>query len=363
MYGPLTDCIYCGSSIDPCATGEHTCTVEHVLSQSLGGALTIPAHKRCNGKANRLIDDKLAALPSIGRIRGRLGVRCSSGPYVHREAWNSPQGPRAFICWSTDGLSAKLIPREIELEGGDTEVFLEPDSPLSRDYEERHRERVERDGCYLGDPRPGGGELVGKEVAILFREPRWSLPKYLWCAAAAKYALGAIADGLSAGLLTPSTLELPLLAGLRMMAFETSLATSLWDHSTFPFEPGPVDPTTSLAALARHEHLLALRGGEHPGQAPSLQIVVFGSWSYRLPLPGLRLAEDRAWLFDSVGRRVRRFGWAELEARLRARALPGTEALQLAGITYSAGDIGGLCRCPSGRLEAAPEHHDLSRCG
>lgn len=323
-------CIYCGTPIRKDAKGEEVRTVEHVIGYCLGGALTIPAHKRCNGKANQLVDSKLEALPPIGRIRGELGIRSRSGRYVHREVWNSPQGPRAFMYWSEDGRLPKLIPVEIPIDDKNTEIFLEGDSELSKDFEEKRRERVEREGCYLGEPREPTDRpsTVGKEVAILFREPRWFLPQYLWCAAAAKFSLGILADGLQKGLLHPSILDLPLLEGLRAMAFERSLMTELWDPSHFRYEPSKLDATSVLAQLHRHEHLLALRKGE-AGQAPVLQAVVFGESAYELPLPGLPIERDRAWLFDSKGRRVLRLEWADLEKRLNARGPEGAAQLEL----------------------------------
>ncbi len=331
-----TICIYCGGSIRKGARGEEVRTIEHVIGYCLGGALTIPAHKRCNGKANQLVDSKLEALPPIGRIRGELGIRSRSGRYVHREVWNSPQGPRAFMYWSEDGRLPKLIPVEILIDDKNTEIFLEDDSELSKDFEEKRRERVEREGCYLGEPREPTDRpsTVGKEVAILFREPRWFLPQYLWCAAVAKFSLGVLGDGLHKGLLHLSILDLPLLEGLRAMAFERSLMTELWDPSRFRYEPAKLDATSVLAQLQRHEHLLALRTGEN-GQSPVLQAVIFGRTAYELPLPGLPIERDRAWLFDSVGRSLLRLEWAELEERLNAREPEGPTQLEL-GITSAA---------------------------
>ncbi len=327
-----TICIYCGASIRKDARAEEIRTVEHVIGYCLGGALTIPAHKRCNGRANQLVDSKLEALPPIGRIRGELGIRSRSGRYVHREVWNSPQGLRAFMYWSEEGRLPipKMIPMEKRIDDKNTEIFLEDDSELSKHFEEKRRERVERDGCYLGEPREPTDRpsTVGKEVAILFREPRWSLPQYLWCAAAAKFSLGVLGDGLEKGLLHPSILDLPLLEGLRAMAFERSLMTELWDPSLFRYEPSKLAATSVLARLYQHEHLLALRAGQ-AGQSPVLQAVIFGESAYELPLPGLPIERDRAWLFDSVGRNLIRLDWAELEERLSGRGPKGAAQLEL----------------------------------
>lgn len=325
-------CIYCGAPIRKDARGEEVRTVEHVIGYCLGGALTIPAHKRCNGRANQLVDSKLEALPPIGRLRSELGIRSRSGRYVHREVWKSPQGLRAFMYWSEEGRLPipKLIPMEKRIDDKNTEIFLEDNSELNKHFEEKRRERVERDGCYLGDPREPTDRpsTVGKEVAILFREPRWSLPQYLWCAAAAKFSLGVLGDGLNKGLLHPSILDLPLLEGLRAMAFERSLMTELWDPSRLRYEPEKLDATSVLARLHRHEHLLALRKGQ-AGQPTVLQAVIFGESSYELPLPGLPIERDRAWLFDSVGRGLLRLGWTELEERLSARGPEGAARLEL----------------------------------
>jgi hypothetical protein len=330
MVNGETICLYCGSVILDGAVGENARTVEHVIGYCLGGALTIPVHKGCNGKANQLIDSKLEALPPIGRIRGELGIRSRSGSCVHREVWNSPQGPRAFMYWSEDGRLPKLIPVEIPIDDKNTEIFLENDSELSQDFEEKRRERIERDGCYLGEPREPTDRpsAVGKEVAILFREPRWFLPQYLWCAAVAKFSLGVLGDGLNKGLLHPSILDLPLLEGLRAMAFERSLVTELWDSSRFRYEPSKLDATSALAQLHRHEHLLALRRGQ-AGQSPVIQAVIFGDSAYELPLPGLPIERDQAWLFDSVERSLLRLDWAELEERLNGRGPEGATQLQL----------------------------------
>jgi hypothetical protein len=325
-----TICLYCGSSIRKGAVGEESRTVEHIIGYCLGGALTIPAHRRCNGKANQIVDSKLEALPPIGRIRGELGIRSRSGRYIHREAWNSPQGPRAFMYWSQDGRLPKLIPAEVPIDEKSTEVFLENDSELSNDFEEKRRERVEREGCYLAEPREPTDRpsMVGKEVAILFREPRWFLPKYLWCAAAAKFSLGVLADGLHKGLLHSSILDLPLLEGLRAMAFEKSLMTDLWDPSRFRYEPSRLDATSILAQLHQHEHLLALRKGQ-AAQSPVLQAVIFGESTYELSLPGLPIERDRVWLFDSLRRSLIRLEWADLEERISNRGTEGAAQLEL----------------------------------
>jgi hypothetical protein len=325
-----TICIYCGDPIYKDAIGEEVRTVEHVIGFCLGGGLTIPAHKRCNGKANQLVDSKLEALPPIGRIRGELGIRSRSGRYVHREVWASPQGLRAFMYWSEDGRLPKLIPMEIRIDDKNTEILLEDDSELNEHFEEKRRERVEREGCYLGEPREPTDRpsTVGNELAILFREPRWSLPQYLWCAAAAKFSVGVLGDGLNKGLLHPSILDLPLLEGLRAMAFERLLMTELWDPSRFRYEPSKLAATSVLAQLHRHEHLLALRKGQ-AGQSPVLQVVIFGESTYELTLPGLPIERDRAWLFDSVGRSLVRLDWAELEERLSGRGLEKADQLEL----------------------------------
>jgi len=329
-------CIYCGGTISSSATGEDAPTVEHVIGFSLGGALTIPTHKRCNGKANQVVDSKLEALPPIGRIRGELGVRRRAGAYIHREAWDSPQGPRAFMYWTEEGRLPELIPVAIPRGEHDTEVFLEPDNERNEIYEEKRRKRVERDGCYLGEPRESTDpSLVGKEGAILFREPRWQLPEYLWLAAAAKFALGALADGCRAGFLPGSSFRLPLVEGLRPMAFEKEIATELWNPSTLRYEPSKLNATSVLAQLARHEHLLAIRSGE-PGQSPVLQVVIFGEMAYELPLPGLLFGKDRAWLFDSLRRTVVRLQWDELESKLGGRTPDSTIQLRLDCRTPSA---------------------------
>jgi hypothetical protein len=327
-----TICIYCGASIRKEARGEEARTVEHVIGYCLGGALTIPTHKRCNGRANQLVDSKLERCPPIGRIRGELGIRSRSGRYVHREVWNSPQGLRAFMYWSEEGRLPipKLIPMEKRIDDKNTEIFLEDDSELNKHFEEKRRERVEREGCYLGGPREPTDRpsTVGEEVAILFREPRWSLPQYLWCAAAAKFSLGVLGDGLSKGQLPSWTWDLPLLEGLRAMAFERSLMTELWNPSRLRYEPEKLDATSVLAQLHRHEHLLALRKGQE-GQSPVLQAVIFGESAYELPLPGLPIERDRAWLFDSVGGGLLRLEWADLEKQLNARGPEGATQLEL----------------------------------
>jgi hypothetical protein len=207
-------------------------------------------------------------------------------------------------------------------------VFVEPDSTRTSEYESKQRERVEKEGCYLGEPRPADDALVGKEVAFVFREPGWSLPEYLWCAAAAKFGLGLIADGCRSGLLPASTLRSPLVEGLRLMAFEQTLATELWPPDTFRYEPSPISSTSILAALGRHEHLLSLRAGE-AGLSAVLQVVIFGRTAYELAMPGLDLREDRAWLFDSLRSEVERLGWGELEVKLGDRAPAGATQLQL----------------------------------
>src|SRR5262249_19651745 len=137
----------------------------------------------------------------------------------HREVWDSPRGLRAFVFWTKDGLRTKLIPVEISIGEGKTEVFIEPED--SAEYERKDRERAEREGCYLAPaPEPLGPSLVGRELAILFREPGWSVPFYLWPAAAAKFALGAIADGCRHGHFEASSVHSPLVGGLRSLAFE-----------------------------------------------------------------------------------------------------------------------------------------------
>lgn len=62
----------------------------------------------------------------------------------------------------------KLIPMEKRIDDKNTEIFLEDNSELNKHFEEKRRERVERDGCYLGDPREPTDRpsTVGKEVAI-----------------------------------------------------------------------------------------------------------------------------------------------------------------------------------------------------
>ena len=232
--------------------------------------------------------------------------------------------------WSEDGRLPKLIPMEIRIDDKNTEILLEDDSDLSKHFEEKRRERVEREGCYLGEPREPTDRLstVGKEVAILFREPRWSLPQYLWCAAAAKFSLGVLGDGLDKGLLHSLHLDLPLLEGLRTMSFEGSLMTELWDLSRFRYEPAQLDATSALAQLHRHEHLLALRKGQE-GQSAVLQLVIFGESAYELPLPGLPIERDRAWLFNSVERSLVRLEWADLEKQLNARGPKGAAQLEL----------------------------------
>ncbi len=326
MTSDQPDCIYCGEAIDALAAGDDAPSPEHVIGWSLGGALTIPTHRGCNGRANRLVDSRLAGLPDLGRIRGRLGIRMRSGPYIHRAVWDSPRGLRAFIFWTSDGLGTKLIPVGIPRGDRDTEVFIEPED--SEAYEEKHRERVEREGCHLGEPRePTGPSLVGKEVAILFREPGWMLPRYLWPAAVAKFGLGVIDDGCRHQFFPESTLDLSLIDGLRMMAFEKSIATELWDTERFRFLPTRLDATSCLARLSRHEHLLAVRAGTSGGSAV-LHVVIFGRIAHELDLVGLQVAEDRVWLFDSLRRKVTRLGWEEMEARLNRRMPDGVNQLE-----------------------------------
>lgn len=329
MLDSRTLCIYCGEAISLNGRGGDALTVEHVIGLNLGGTLTIPAHKRCNNKANQLVDSKLDAHPEIGRIRGELGVRRRSGPYVHREVWDSPRGLRAFMVWTSQGIRTELIPVEIERADGDSEFFIEPDSRLSEDFEQKRRERVERDGFYFGEPRDSTDQsLVGKEVAIVFREPQWHLPEYLWLAAAAKFALGVLADGFRSGFLHESTLRSPLVEGLRLMAFEKAIATELWDPSGLRYEPSKLNETCVLAQLARHEHLLAIRTGQ-AGQSPVLQVVIFGTMAFELSLPGLPLDEDRAWLFDSLQRKVGRLRWHELVEVLSGRGPDDAVQLRL----------------------------------
>lgn len=336
----LDVCVYCDKSISPTGIDDEAPSIEHVVGRALGGALTIPTHKGCNGRANQLVDSKLAALPDLGRIRARLGIRSGSEVYVHREAWESvsfpggvlesPKGIRAFISWTRNGRRAKLIPNEIPRgDSGDTEIFIEPEDSAA--YEEKRRKRVEREGCYLGEPRESTdpSSLAGKEVAILFREPAWTLPAYLWPAAVAKFGLGVIADGCRKGLLPSSAVEQPVTEGLRTMAFEKAILTDLWDADSFRYEPSKLDATSVLAQLERHEHLLAIRGGE-AGQSAVLQVVVFGRIAHELELPGLPIDRDRAWLFDSQRRKVTRLAWEDLEEQLSARTPTGAAQLALA---------------------------------
>jgi hypothetical protein len=333
MLNSRTLCIYCGEAISLSGRGGNALTVEHVIGLNLGGTLTIPAHKRCNNKANQLVDSKLDAHPEIGRIRGELGVRRRSGPYVHREVWDSPRGLRAFMVWTSQGIRTELIPVEIERADGDSEFFIEPDSRLSEDFEQKRRERVERDGFYLGEPRDSTDQsLVGKEVAIIFREPQWHLPVYLWLGAAAKFALGVLADGLRSGFLHESTFRSPLVEGLRLMAFEKAIATELWDPSALRYEPSKLSATGDLAQLGRHEHLLAIRTGE-AGQSSVLQVVIFGTMAFELPLPGLPCDDDRAWLFDSLQRKVARLRWHELVEVLSGRGPRDAVQLQLDSVS------------------------------
>lgn len=322
-------CVYCDQPISPAGTGDKALSLEHVVGRVLGGALTIPTHKGCNGRANEIVDSKLAALPDLGRIRGRLGLRFGSGAYAHREVWESPEGIRAFIFWTRGGRRAKLIPKEIPRgDSGDTEVFIEPeDNPA---YEEKRRKRVEREGCYLGEPRESTDpSLVGKEVAILFREPSWILPQYLWPATVAKFGLGVIADGCRMGLFPASVLRLPLMEGLRTIAFEKAILTAFWDADRFRYEPSKLAATSVLAQLERHEHLLAIRRRGTAGQRAVLQVVVFGRIAHELELPGFPTGEDRVWLFDSLRRKVTRLSWDELEERLSVRTPRGVTQLAL----------------------------------
>jgi hypothetical protein len=327
MLSGGSPCIYCGKTIDPDGKGDRGPSLEHVIGWSLGGSLTIPTHRGCNARANRIIDLPLAKQPDLGRLRGTFGIPTRSGRYVHREVWDSPRGLRAFIFWTCDGLRTRLIPVEIAAGNNETEVFIEPDD--SESYDRTQRERAEREGCYLADAEePAGPSLVGKELAILFREPAWTLPHYLWPAAAAKFALGVIADSCRHGFLEGSMLNLPLVVGLRTMAFEKAIITELWDPERLHLLPTTLDSTSCLAALFGHEHLLAIRAGQE-GQCAVLQIVIFGRIAYELDLVGLRVPQDRAWLFDGVRRKVRRLGWAELETALGSRASQRTEQLHL----------------------------------
>lgn len=325
---PLELCVYCDQPISPTGTGDQAPSFEHVVGRAFGGALTIPTHKGCNGRANELVDSKLAALPDLGRIRGRLGLRFGSGVYAHREVWESPEGIRAFIFWTRDGRRAKLIPKEIPRgDDGDTEVFIEPEDSAA--YDEKRRKRVEREGCYLGEPRENTeSSLVGKEVAMLFREPAWTLPTYLWPATVAKFGLGVIADGCGKDLFPMSVLRLPIMDGLRTLAFEKAILVDLWDVDGFRYEPSKLAATSVLAQLERHEHLLAIRGGS-AGQSAVLQVVLFGRIAHELDLPGFPNVEDRAWFFDSLRRKVTRLVWEDLEKRLGVRTADGATQLAL----------------------------------
>ena len=320
--------MYCDRPISPTGTGGQAPSLEHVVGRVLGGALTIPTHKVCNGRANRLVDAQLAALPDLGRIRGRLGLRSGSGVYTHREVWESPEGIRAFMSWTRDGRRAKLIPKEIPRgDTGDTEVFIEPEDSAA--YEEKRRRRVEREGCYLGEPRESTDpSLVGKDVAILFRAPAWSLPQYLWPAAVAKFGLGVIADGCRKTLFPAAVLRLPLMSGLRTLAFEQAILTAFWDAEHFRYEPSKLAATSVLAQLERHEHVLSIRRGT-AGQSAVLQVVLFGRIVHELELPGFPVGEERAWLFDSLRRKVSRMSWGELDERLGARSPSGVTQLAL----------------------------------
>ena len=86
MVAPTkTICIYCGRAISITAKGEGAPSVEHVIGWSLGGALTIPAHKRCNGRANQLVDSELNALSDLGGYVANLAfARGLAAMYIVR---------------------------------------------------------------------------------------------------------------------------------------------------------------------------------------------------------------------------------------------------------------------------------------
>jgi hypothetical protein len=189
---------------------------------------------------------------------------------------------------------------------------------------------VEREGCYLGEPRENTDlSLVGKEVAILFREPAWTLPQHLWPAAVAKFGLGVFADGCRKGLFPAAVLGLPLMTGLRTLTFEKAILTAFWDTEHFRCEPSKLAPTSVLARLRRHEHVLAVRR-DMVGQSAVLQVVLSGvlpTNSSSLASPWARIGPG---FFDSLRRRVTRMSWDELEERLSARSPGGATQLALA---------------------------------
>jgi hypothetical protein len=117
--------------------------------------------------------------------------------------------------------------------------------------------------------------------------------------------------------------------GLRTMAFEKAILTEMWDVDRFRYEPSKLVATSPLAQLERHEHLLAIRGAE-PGQSAVLHVVVFGRIAHELDLPGFPIDEDRAWLFNSLRRKVTRLAWDELEEQLNARTAADTIQLKFA---------------------------------
>jgi hypothetical protein len=57
--------------------------------------------------------------------------------------------------------------------------------------------------------------------------------------------------------------------------------------------------------------------------------VLFGHVAHELDLVGLRVPEDRAWLFNGVRRKVTRLGWREMEMMLDSRTSDETEQLGL----------------------------------
>ena len=294
-------CFYCGEQRD-------LDSIEHVITRSFGGTLTIRICRDCNRVANREVDDHLAHCHHLARLRAEAGVRDAwNRLFEFHQVLRQDAGLRVRATWTQHGIKAKFLPVPIPVGPGLCWVFIDSSD---EDYERREDERVSRQGLKRGPAAEVPPELMfgpepGEEFAVIARTPACGHPEWLWASATAKILLGCIARAARSGAVPASAHRSILVAGLRELAFRHTYLPDLWDVEDLPLSPLVPSPAHPVAGgLNPSDHLVALHLPEHAGQPPLGQVVLFGQLLLELPLPGLRLQSDIGWRFDAKRRRV-----------------------------------------------------------
>jgi HNH endonuclease len=286
-------------------------STEHVVGAALGGTWTVAdICQECQGKVGREIDEPISKLDWIvaRRHRHRIPDRYGRVPPAPVIPGTLEDGAPALNTLTRAGNRLKFLPVERSRSDGSLEITVSVEDEA--EYVNKKLERLAR-------ANPGYSFEVGSRQKRRIDEVEFSFPfsiaRTLWPRFAAKVALNVGRE----------------LRGERWLRDEHALVLHelLWAReSPLPLPWNPVLPALPQPETAWRSHgwnpppdhvVLAINGP----YGPFVQIVLFGEYTYCVPLGGPELDEQRAWVLHTLARKCERLPAHDLFTRIVADIL------------------------------------------